>query len=480
MLTTHQRFLFLLVGVMLTLGDAAWGAPAEPGASTRPRTPLQCVSCHDRDYSTSGHNPSVRPDCTFCHAVPNPAATIESLAPGHPVTTPTDVGDCRACHEAASRAGHPEVASGRCLTCHDPHENRARKTPSWPQREAADCVQCHEPKDRELHTHTIVRRGECSGCHDVHGPVVAQFLVGGTNTAACATCHPDQAVPGPDETWALGPDKCDSCHDPHGSANPGQLVKPEAELCATCHEPLSPGLHPHGAVRLGQCSTCHDPHGARHALDLGRIDEGAAACYGCHADDVSARQVLHAPVAEEDCAACHDAHGSDYPAGLVAEPDVLCLSCHEEQDRREAAHPHMALSASCSTCHDPHGSKDPLLLPSGVNDLCIACHPAFTDGTHVSTSGAGGTHPIGPNPKRPRKGTDELSCASCHDAHGSDNTNLFYRASTNAELCRECHGAEFGSAPRRGTPRPAAKSTGTSTAPLGAQPVKSAPKVEER
>ncbi len=430
--------------------------------------PSRCSFCHTPGYSDLGHasvggEDSATSGCTTCHTT---GGELDAL--GHFVLSRPSDADCQGCHEGWKDAGHPEVAAGRCTTCHDPHADRGRKTSSWPEREARACSQCHVPPTQAQTTHTIVRRGECSGCHDLHGPAGEGLLHGGTASASCAGCHPDQAVPGEGEEWAIGPDRCDACHDSHASDQPDLLILPEAELCATCHDPLSDLRHPHSAVTLGRCSGCHEPHGDQHDADLGRQVADSASCFSCHADDVTQRPVVHQPVADGECASCHNGHGSDFPAGLHDTQEVVCLSCHADQDRRGALHPHLAVSAQCSTCHDSHGSSSPWLLPDSVNRLCTSCHPDFVDGGHVTTGNSiGGRHPVGPGGKDPLRPDHELSCTSCHDPHGSDNENLWYRAPDTASACRECHGDLYGSSgarrtlPRKKTDTPDEDSSGS-------------------
>lgn len=439
---------------------------------------VSCVSCHAPGYGLSGHGRPAADGCATCHAASETGGRDERLASDHPAVAPGDPEACRTCHADTRGAGHPEVAAGRCVTCHDPHEDRGRATPSWPERQAADCVQCHEPVDTARYTHTIVRRGQCSGCHDLHGPKAPGLLVGGSPNASCAGCHPEQSEPVPGES-PRGAGACDACHDPHGSDLPAMLRMEQPALCATCHEPFVVPAEAHGAVRLGECTGCHEPHGPDHARDLATVATTGEMCFRCHADDATGRAVVHKPVAEGRCLDCHAAHGSDYPLGLVADASESCLSCHEDEDRRAVSHPHLTLSGSCTTCHDAHGTRDAFLLAGTVNALCVGCHPAASDGLHVSKAGFGGVHPVGPGPKDATRAGRELSCTSCHDAHGSENPNLFYRTADTQAVCRECHQSTFGDAPARRTiPRtkaPAPVADGAGAPPAGAAGPKAEP-----
>jgi predicted CXXCH cytochrome family protein len=80
-----------------------------------------------------------------------------------------------------------------------------------------------------------------------------------------------------------------------------------------------------------------------------------------------------------------------------------------------------------------------------VNAACIACHPEQKDGTHVSSMAK--QHPVGGNLNDPKRDGHDFSCASCHNAHGSDNPNFFYYGDTAMESCAWCHGDKSGQRP---------------------------------
>jgi predicted CXXCH cytochrome family protein len=75
------------------------------------------------------------------------------------------------------------------------------------------------------------------------------------------------------------------------------------------------------------------------------------------------------------------------------------------------------------------------MLKKPINELCSGCHP------EVNSENSG--HPVAKHPvtaprERLRPGR-ELTCASCHDPHGSDNQFMLIKSPLGGQLCRGCH-----------------------------------------
>ena len=131
--------------------------------------------------------------------------------------------------------------------------------------------------------------------------------------------------------------------------------------------------------------------------------------------------------------------GKDSPRS-AGEQTARCLQCHERGQRlfwKGSAHESRGLS--CLTCHQIHQNQPPGLAVSAFKDpltanlpltrrtqmeLCFGCHPMrraqLLRSSHM---------PL-------REG--EMSCASCHNPHGSPNPKLLVAASVN-ETCYRCH-----------------------------------------
>jgi predicted CXXCH cytochrome family protein len=196
----------------------------------------------------------------------------------------------------------------------------------------------------------------------------------------------------------------------------------------------------HGAVKVGDCARCHDPHSSDEKSLL-RQPTIAGLCFKCHEDDVTGRAWVHKPVAEGKCTECHDPHGAKGPFNLKrGDVTQTCQGCHKPNEKK---HRHAALDrVGCTGCHDAHGTANRFQLVKSTNALCQTCHVDKTDGVHVTNMVAGGHRISGvPDPHDPSR---ELSCASCHDPHGSDSPRLLRFGEAPMDVCDWCHGDRTG------------------------------------
>lgn len=108
---------------------------------------------------------------------------------------------------------------------------------------------------------------------------------------------------------------------------------------------------------------------------------------------------FHPASETNECKTCHDKQLS---FRLIAEPDVLCSSCH---DQAEGEFIHAPVEAGdCTDCHNPHGTKNPPLLTLAGQELCFQCH----DEEDVKSAEA-------------HEGIGDTVCYECHDPHNADN-----------------------------------------------------------
>ncbi|HUL58245.1 MAG TPA: cytochrome c3 family protein [Anaeromyxobacteraceae bacterium] len=261
--------------------------------------------------------------------------------------------------------------------------------PSAPGEGAGSrCIACHASFAGRKHLHHPVAVGDCDACHRVQ----ARHLEDGARAAvttpeACTPCH--EGKPAGDRSHkALGIERrCGNCHDPHGSDEPHLLRKAAPELCTRCHTRVHPRPAVHRLASAGACLACHAPHGSRHEKLLRR--EPGDLCLDCHgrriasggrtlADirwKIEAAGVLHKPARQ--CLACHLAHPRAGPDGLLVKPSIeeVCFSCHEAsafplagpgrrvhpRTQHPVEGPTDGLVAdrplTCATCHEPHGSS---------------------------------------------------------------------------------------------------------------------------
>jgi predicted CXXCH cytochrome family protein len=218
---------------------------------------------------------------------------------------------------------------------------------------------------------------------------------------------------------------------------------------------------PVGMVLIGLLSTslCYaDEHPTR-------VDENSN-CLECHADKVKGDHVH--PALKKGCTSCHaiENKGDTTYVTLKQSPPAGCFVCHQQ---RVFLYSHLPYSSGwCLRCHDPHTSASPGLLKGKVNDLCLACHLRSPEGatsrylpTIVLTEDRTMGHPYAHHPVSgkpdPLTG-DELSCISCHAAHGAAKRPLLKMGeqipedalneiTETKDMCRKCHYVLWGLGP---------------------------------
>ena len=123
-------------------------------------------------------------------------------------------------------------------------------------------------------------------------------------------------------------------------------------------------------------------------------------------------------------------------------PDT-CLGCHEDLGaplagtmHGKAAHPRSPAAAQgCETCHGPGSAhvedpSDPTTIkrfeempPRAANETCLSCH---NKSTHALWEGSA-------------HDARNLSCGTCHSVHAPVGPKAQLRASSELELCGNCH-----------------------------------------
>lgn len=216
------------------------------------------------------------------------------------------------------------------------------------------------------------------------------------------------------------------------------------EQCTFCHwkesEAIEPTKHsvvgdPRSPAGKGSaCQSCHGPS-EEHAQNF-RVkpavvfstatqpEQRDATCLACHEGGNRAywAGAAHAR-SDVACNDCHKAHRPTDPVIVASAQSGVCFDCHK--DVRAATlslstHPLRSGWMPCSSCHNSHGSVgDASLIKANVNDTCFTCH-ADKRGPYLWT------HPPAAE-----------NCASCHDAHGTNNAPLL--VTRQPYLCMQCH-----------------------------------------
>ena len=188
-----------------------------------------------------------------------------------------------------------------------------------------------------------------------------------------------------------------------------------------------------------------------------RIDENSN-CLECHADHATGEHVH--PAVKKGCTSCHKVENREDASSVVLKQakGVPCFECHEAT---VSAYPHLPYaSGMCTRCHDPHLAANPRLLRAKVNELCLSCHLRTGEtvpSRYLPTIALTADHSMGhPYERHPVSGSHdpltggEMSCVSCHQAHGGAQLHLLKMGSQIPEdalnqntqtndMCRKCH-----------------------------------------
>ena len=231
----------------------------------------------------------------------------------------------------------------------------------------------------------------------------------------------------------------------------GQEAQPGyagSEACATCHEDIASAFakSAHHSVDLDKkrgyaghaCESCHGP--AQKHTESASADDirnpskltAAAAdrlCLTCHLNQPTHAGRLQSSHAKDQvaCTACHKIHA---PGGLVARgPPAIngqCTSCHlnaQAQFQKPSHHKVPENMMSCADCHNPHGSFRPAMTKTfGANEP--GCFNCHGDKRGPFTFEHAPVRFEG--------------CTSCHEPHGSANPRMLVRQEVRL-LCLECH-----------------------------------------
>jgi predicted CXXCH cytochrome family protein len=290
------------------------------------RLALILLACGLAAVSVSGQI-TAKPDS------PNPHSTLAKDAPGS---------DCVACHKAvvAKAVLHGPVAGESCSECHvlpaagKPGKMTLAKE-ATKDNTAPLCTGCHEDVGVQLkkaHVHGPVASGDCISCHDPHGSDFP-LLLAAEKTASCLVCHDSVAAAVKQKSpHSPAVASCGLCHDPHASEHPAQLRAAGNALCHGCHinegAPPPPGAKPllfgrelPGAEQkfmTGAQRVALDAMGRRGHPNLGHPVAGVP-------DKADKKRML-------SCVSCHDPHGAAgrplLQFGLTS-PLELCLKCHK-------------------------------------------------------------------------------------------------------------------------------------------------------
>jgi DmsE family decaheme c-type cytochrome len=202
-------------------------------------------------------------------------------------------------------------------------------------------------------------------------------------------------------------------------------------------------LNPKNDLEARVCEACHGP-GSRHVSaptekrNIVRftrdsetpLEEQNAQCLTCH----KGGQRLHWPGSihatnQLGCGDCHNPMARLSANSLLKKTSIAetCYTCHQQQRAEFKRRSHMPVpegKMSCADCHNPHGSgTKPLLKANSINETCYACHAEKR------------------GPFNWEHAPVRESCSNCHHPHGSNHDKLLVAA--RPYLCQQCHGNTF-------------------------------------
>ena len=233
---------------------------------------------------------------------------------------------------------------------------------------------------------------------------------------------------GPTPATYVGEKVCAACH-----------VAENGQFGHTLHAKVF-RLNPKNETEKRVCEACHGP-GSSHVRNptdreglIGftrewgtPIEKQNEVCLTCH----QGGERLHWPgsthaTARLGCADCHNPMARISGNALLKKLNVTetCETCHAQQRAEFRKRSHMPVpegKMSCADCHNPHGSiTRPLLKADSINEVCYACHAERR------------------GPLLWEHAPVRESCMNCHHPHGSNHDKLLQAAPP--FLCQQCHG----------------------------------------
>jgi DmsE family decaheme c-type cytochrome len=223
-----------------------------------------------------------------------------------------------------------------------------------------------------------------------------------------------------------------------------------SEVCLTCHEDIASAFaqNPHHAVEtdtkrgwVGKaCESCHGP-GSNHAGSASAEDirnpatltpaETNRVCLACHLGRPAHTGPIQSSHAKNQvaCTACHKIHANG-PFGLVARKlsaiNELCATCHVSiwaQFQKPYTHRVAQGAMSCADCHNPHGSlRNAMLHSFAANEP--GCFKCHADKRGPFTFDHAPVRFEG--------------CGTCHEPHGSTNPRMLTHQEVRF-VCLNCH-----------------------------------------
>lgn len=184
--------------------------------------------------------------------------------------------------------------------------------------------------------------------------------------------------------------------------------------------------------------------------------DGHSVCLACHGNYASGEHVH--PAIQQGCEYCHKVENRADATYVLSAAESVCRECHHDPMPEHVHFPYA--SGMCLRCHNPHASASPHLLRANLNRVCLDCHlyvagkalsrymPAIQLTADNTVGHPFARHPVSGKPD-PLSG-GEMSCISCHQAHGATKLHLLKMGSEipsdalnqnteTKDMCEKCH-----------------------------------------
>lgn len=324
------------------------------------------------------------------------------------------------------------------------------------------CATCHADTVKtwalSVHRATLFDKDrDKNGCQGCHGPGEAHVAAGGDKTkiirpqtlkaeelsAICVKCHTHEEVTlWPTSEHARAKVNCLNCHDPHSSGQKNLLADVEnaksnvdgisraikqAQIAASMAHAGSPEKET-ANDRIKQLKAEKEKLQStlKDAETVYRRTAEPYVCYNCHKDkEVQSKMPSHHPLEEGKaaCSGCHNPHGG--PNGMLRGESVTetCFKCHADK-LGPFTFEHPPVAEDCTICHNPHGSVQNNLLAQSQPFLCMKCHA----GPHTGQAISGSPDPGVLSESQPQGFAQYYTeCTDCHaQIHGSDEHSAFH------------------------------------------------------
>ncbi len=426
---------------------------SQPNGSSR-----LCLSCHDGILALS--NMRVAPMSGKVANMPpltGSASFGTDLSNDHPISFVYNSALALRTGDLVDPTALPQTAPLdndrrlQCSSCHDPHLDR----PNFlriDDRFGADCTVCHRDRYWRSSSHALATK-TWSG-----GKTTAPWPADGYGTMAenaCESCHRVHAAPHPQLLLAQTVEvkNCTICHNGTLAKQniEAELLKPSSHQVQSRQWVHSPAEDPVTMPRHVTCVDCHNPHAATSSALGIRPPVLPGSLRGVSGVTVSGTPIREARFEYEICLKCH---GVGEPVGMgITRQEITRNIGRKINPASRSYHPMAAASRntrmtglaapynsssviSCTDCHNndqwmpggkaprgPHGSRfepileaeyqavDPSTESLSSYALCYKCH----DRSSILFN-------LGGFPHKQHVVDQHISCAVCHDPHGSQNS----------------------------------------------------------